>query len=365
MAEIAADASEVLLDKQSLTVALKSSGRLREAQVEEVRVTPIGQGQGLTAELLRVQPTYSTYESNAPRSVIIKRSSGDGPAQDIARSLRFMERECGAYSEIRRTGRLRRPACYHYSLDRDVGDGILFLEDLGGMTPGDQIAGPDEGQTNGALIALASFHAEWWDNDIFNRPTVFPRFNDPSIVAIVQNIYDAARAPFEKNFAKGLPSDFLGILDFIAENMTAFADRLAEPPVTYLHGDFRADNLFFDQKSKTPEIWAIDWQITCVGSAVFDAAYFISQSVDLGGSDSAERTLLETYHKTLISCGVTDYSFERCLLDYRRSVVYGLVYVVIACGFLSEGDERSARLCDKLLERVVPLSVKHFGADLL
>ncbi len=231
--------------------------------------------------------------------------------------------------------------------------------------PGDQIAGTDDSQTSAALKALASFHAEWWEDQTTTQSTHLPRFNDPSIVAIVHNLYETARAPFDQNFAKSLPVDFLTILDDVGKTMGDLADRLAEPPVTVLHGDFRADNLFFDQKGDTPEIWAIDWQISCIGRAVFDAAYFISQSVPLRASHFTERTMLEAYHTALVANGVADYDFEQCHLDYRRSVIYGLVYIVIAGGFLSDGDERSARLCKTLLERAVPLARLHHGADLL
>lgn len=370
MAVAEAESAQTLIDKESLTVALKSGGRLREARVQDIQSTPIGQGQGLTATLLRVTPTYSTHESNAPRSIIVKISSGEGAAQDIARSLRFMERECEAYANIRRSGTLKRPACYHYSLDKERGDGILFLEDLGKLTPVDQIVGTDDGQTSAALKALASFHAEWWDDETIQQSTGrqstgLPWFNDPSIVSTVQKLYEAARPPFDQTFAKNLPVNFLTILDDVANIMKGLADRLAEPPVTMLHGDFRADNLFFDQKNETPVVWAIDWQIACKGCGVFDAAYFISQSVPLRSSQFTERTLLETYHSALIANGVAEYDFEQCLLDYRRSVIYGLVYVVIAGGFLSDGDKRSVKLCETLLERVVPLARTHYGTDLL
>lgn len=365
MADSGQEETEALFDKEALTVALKSGGRLREALVQDITVTPIGEGQGLTSKILRVQPTYTTYESNAPRSIVVKMSGGEGAALEIARALRFMERECEAYANIRRTGKLKRPACYHYSLDVAQGDGILFLEDLGKLSAGDQIIGANEGQAVASLEALASFHADWWGDPALEQPTPLPRFNDPVIVGVVQKLYDTARAPFDGSFAAGLPKEFLNILDDVAVKLAPLADRLAEPPFTVLHGDFRADNLFFDNKQDTPGVWAIDWQIACIGRAVFDAAYFISQSVQLDASDMNERTLLETYHTSLVAIGVPDYTFDQCLLDYRRSLIYALVYVVIAGGFLTDGDQRSARLCEKLLERVVPLALEHHGADLL
>ena len=190
-------------------------------------------------------------------------------------------------------------------------------------------------------------------------------FDDPVIVGTVEKIYEAAWPAFLETYASRLSVRFLGVLERLGAAIGPLAERLASGPVTVLHGDFRADNLFFGGTDGKEAVWAIDWQIACIGTGVFDAAYFLSQSVSADAETASERVLLEGYHQALMAGGVADYPLERCLADYRRAVIYGLVYVVIACGLMGAADARSARLCDALLRRVEPFALEHDTPSLL
>ena len=347
-----------------LTAALTSAGLLRDARIDRVTTSVIGQGHGLTSTVWRVLPTYSTEEPTAPRSFIAKMSSAAEENREIALALRFTDRECRAYTLVDRTGALRRPRCYYHAADRRSGDGVLLLEDLGGLRAEDQIAGMEPARARAALTALASFHADWWQTPGMEQALGLPRFDDPMIVGVVEKIYAAAWPGFLERYAAGLCAGFLRILERLGDAIAPLAGRMAESPVTVLHGDFRADNLFFGEVAGKDAVWAIDWQIACVGAGIFDAAYFLSQSVALEADAAAEQALLEAYHAALVAGGVTGYPLERCRADYSRAVIYGLVYVVIACGLMDATDARSARLCETLLRRVEPLALAHYPATL-
>ncbi|MEA3055453.1 MAG: hypothetical protein QOD30_885, partial [Actinomycetota bacterium] len=49
-------------------------------------------------------------------------------------------------------------------------------------------------------------------------------------------------------------------------------------PLTLLHGDLRADNLFFTP-GPDREVVALDWQIAVTGRAAYDVGYLLAQSV--------------------------------------------------------------------------------------
>ena len=52
---------------------------------------------------------------------------------------------------------------------------------------------------------------------------------------------------------------------------------LAAEPTTMIHGDFRADNLFFEADGS---VAAVDFQLIGTGRGVYDLAYFVTQSLD-------------------------------------------------------------------------------------
>ncbi len=75
-------------------------------------------------------------------------------------------------------------------------------------------------------------------------------------------------------------------------------ERLSEPPLTLLHGDYRLDNLFFDPGAEDPVV-AIDWQICGLGRSPYDIAYFMSQSLSPEDRKVADEQVLRTYYDSL------------------------------------------------------------------
>ena len=75
--------------------------------------------------------------------------------------------------------------------------------------------------------------------------------------------------------------------------------------------------------------------------------------------------LLQTYHRALLDQGVQGYTFEECLLDYRRSILFALVYPVIVCGSLDLANARGHQLATVVLERSVAAILDLHAAELL
>ena len=60
----------------------------------------------------------------------------------------------------------------------------------------------------------------------------------------------------------------------LASNVIRMLDGIAGRPQTLVHGDFRADNLFFGGPDGGQGLAAIDWQVSSRGGGAFDLAYF-------------------------------------------------------------------------------------------
>jgi len=66
-----------------------------------------------------------------------------------------------------------------------------------------------------------------------------------------------------------------------------------------------------------------------------------------------ERDLVRMYHDTLVERGVRGYEFDRCWLEYRRSVMFLIVYSVIAMGSIDLANERGVELFTTILKRTL------------
>ena len=63
--------------------------------------------------------------------------------------------------------------------------------------------------------------------------------------------------------------------------------------------------------------------------------------------------VIHRYHDTLMEHGVSDYSFDQCMEDYRAAAMFCLVYPVISGGSLDLANERGSALVTAMLDRSV------------
>ncbi len=133
-------------------------------------------------------------------------------------------------------------------------------------------------------------------------------------------------------------------------------DRVAEG-VTMIHGDYKLDNLFLGNLPKREEfsgsgLAVIDWQICCKAEGVADLAYHMC-SLDIETRREIEKKALDDYHKTLIANGVKNYPFDTFVIQYRRALLFSLLYAISLAGTADKGNERGMDLCRILLDRTL------------
>ena len=90
------------------------------------------------------------------------------------------------------------------------------------------------------------------------------------------------------------------------------------------HGDYRLDNLFFDD-ART--VTALDWQITMKSVGGYDFAYFVSQSLSAADRRRYLDDLVQTYLATLADAGIS-YPEDQFWFDVRRTLLFCLAYPV-------------------------------------
>jgi thiamine kinase-like enzyme len=137
-----------------------------------------------------------------------------------------------------------------------------------------------------------------------------------------------------------------------AERFVEFAPQalaaLATRPML-LHGDIRADNMFFDGDA----LKIVDFQFVSRGAGVTDIGYLISQGLPTEVRRGHDAELLREYLARLAERGVADYSFDEAWRHYRFAVAYLMLLPVITLVGWDALPERSRALCLKLTERAV------------
>ena len=131
--------------------------------------------------------------------------------------------------------------------------------------------------------------------------------------------------------------------------MPGLLDDLAEEPTTMIHGDFRADNLFFEADGS---VAAVDFQLIGTGRGAYDLAYFVTQSLDRRRRRRARAGALRPLDRRprwRPACPRP--TSPTAWDDYRAAALFCLVYPVVAWRGMDAGDPRQLGLATTMLER--------------
>ena len=342
------------LTAEWLTSALRETNAIAGAKVTSFDVEPdIAAGKGFMGQLARLTLRYDTHEPAAPASLIAKFPTYGPENRAVADLFRLYETETRFYEQLADKVHLRTPRRYYSARCPNCTDFILLMEDLAPARVGDQVAGCSAEQARLAVHELAKFHAAWWESPRLAELDWVWAFNNPVRSAAAVAGYGASWPPFKQIWGKKLPAAFLEMGETFATKIPAQLDRLAAPPVTISHGDYRIDNLFFATPEGGAPLSVVDWQVMTLGNGLFDLAYFMSSAVPPADRRAVEMDLLHDYHDILAEGGVKGYDFDQCLLDYRTGIMFCWQYAVIILGALDTANERGLALFNDVLDRFV------------
>jgi hypothetical protein len=343
-----------------MTEALRSSGTIgADAHVGEVQLDPAGAGVGFMGEVASVGVVYGGNAGEAPARVIVKFPSQSADIRAMMHPTRIYEREHRFYAELADDSPIRTPVIHHVMCEpADVPADekyVLVMEDLSGLTLGDQVAGTTPEQARAALVGLATHHARFWNGAGLEEADFIPIINGPLNQA-GSPIYEASLPGFMEAFGEVIRPELAGFVAGYAAARPGILDALEAMPRTLVHFDFRADNLFFDADGS---VCTIDWQAISQGGGVADVGYFLSQNLTVADRREHEADLLRAYHDALVAGGVSDYSFEQLLTDYPVGVACGWMIPVLAVGSLDFTSERAVTLWTAVIERAQDALVEH------
>src|SRR5215470_2684810 len=148
-----------------LTDVLRGASILRRASVRAVDVRAIGEGLGFLSGRARVTISYDQTEEGAPATVVVKLPASIKEGVDFAESTHAYEREIRFYREVAPRTPIRVPRMFATIMEPANHVFILVMEDLKGLTAGDQVAGMSRAQVLAAARTIAPLHARWWNGD--------------------------------------------------------------------------------------------------------------------------------------------------------------------------------------------------------
>lgn len=342
-----------------LTDILTQAGTIQKAHVTGIQTEPIGIGIGFIGRIVQIRLRYDTIEPDAPHTLVAKFPSTDPKLQRYwQKEPSLYEIENRFYKHIAQHTTLRTPKQYYGAFDHANQKGLLLLEDLTALRPGDQVTGSSRSDAEIIVHDMAHFHADFWENDKLRSIDGLASFNT-NVEGLHQRYLDAWPA-FSTKFADHLTKDIIETNQMVAQHGIAVRNHLATTPQTFVHGDFRSDNLLLDHDA----VVVVDWGGYRKGTCMWDLNQFICQSLTIENRRQHEQSLLTQYLQALQS---RDIPYDTNLFHhhYRATTFITWIKIVRAMSLNTNINTRAQKLANRVVKRVATALCDHYSEDLI
>lgn len=292
---------------------------------------------GFIADILKLTIKTEFDEYNC---ILKYENTNDSSLSFMAKKIDLYEREYYFYEEISKYINVRIPKYYGLVKENENNIGMI-LENLF-MTSNNfkiNLNLNQESIETSLLVVnnMAKMHSFFWDKDL---KKIFPKLNkttDEIFNPFLINFISQKINLFKNKWGNIISCKNIERCDRILNEFTNIQERLAEKNTTFIHGDIKSPNIFYD-KNNNFEPYFIDWQHCGIGKGVQDLIFFIIESFDINNIKLFYPILKNYYYKKIMEYGVKNYSFDEFELDIKDALCYVPYFTAIWFGS-TDNDE--------------------------
>jgi aminoglycoside phosphotransferase (APT) family kinase protein len=314
-------------------------------------------GSGKMGDNLRLELEYD-HSGATPATLVAKLPAADQTARSMAAYTGAYRKEVMFYRELAAIAAIDTPKVYCALVAPDASDFVIVMEDLAPALAGDQLLGESVLRARRALQEAAQLHSAFHGRAQLLQADYITH-NDPDSAAFGEQLLQQNWGGFVDRFGHGLCAGSLAFGEAYVAAHAAWASRF-DGVRTLIHGDFRSENLLFNDSGRTT---TVDWQTLSESSGLADVAYFLGGSLEAELRRSHEAALVEHYRQCLVANGV-DLSAADCWRQYREFAMHGIMITVLGAMF-SAPDPRGERMFLTMAQRHLQQCVDLQAAEFL
>ena len=273
--------------------------------------------QGGTSLTYILTLSYDRRPDHAPQKLLVKLTTDNKNLRDVVGSYDGFQREVHFYETVGSDAGIPIPRCYASGYNADDHSCLLLMDYIDNTCLRDVGDGPVS-DIELAVRKLACFHAKWWRKT--DRLFGVYHEDDPFLLEPRISRTTDALELMRRRYRKDVGNTIVTLLDLWLRSARLLADYTMSLPQTLCHGDFHRRQLLLPVAEGDP-FCVIDWQSVSIDFGPSDLARIILTGLLPGQRKENERTLLTLYHALLLQHGVTDYSFEQFLDQYRLGII--------------------------------------------
>ena len=255
--------------------------------------------------------------------------------------------------------------CYDFDFDRSARQCYFIFEDA--SVTHETEPPKEEAFTvdlyNKIIDEILKLHLQWWEHPSISQPDFLRASGGPlrMIQAATEDISkkyctnwkDKVLPAFASKFKDEFSSEKHELVLRAIEGWeTLYSSRFKQGNrLTLLHGDLHRFNIFYPKNPSTHGLYFADWETYKRGIGPYDLCYLLADETAKRRRE-IEMSLLRYYHNGLKDGGLTDYSWDDCVYDYRLSVI-AILFPTLAWQRLSIFESRLVQFNDWNCEELI------------
>jgi thiamine kinase-like enzyme len=324
-----------------LTNALRQSGVLAKGRVVSVEQRANSAFNSAACHLRAIYSADAT--GNMPRHLFIKRNLAEPWAVRAgAREVAFYQVASAMAPPLSML-----VPCYGASFDATSGDSWLLLRDVsetheGPVTREQSMAGvgvPSDTRLRAIVEALASLHAAWWEHPALGTGALLVSewYRDHEHFTATSGEFASNWTTLRQTSGATLPAATITLYEAAIMSFPHIWNRLlaermaAKRHLTISHGDcYLSQFLCPKPDSLDDATYLIDFQGACGDLPAMDLVFLFATfwTPEQRHEHDRERRFLRLYHDALMRHGISGYSWDELVADYRIALAFMLFYPV-------------------------------------
>ena len=361
--ELPSNVDAVTIDWLNHALRSQSSGLVLDSDITSFSFELLGEGKGFMNQVVRLTVQTALGVTSPDLTMVAKFPSQDPAIQALNDKAGENQRERMFYQEIAGVTEMPTPDLYFAGFDEATGNSLLIIEDLAEARVGDSVEGCSLDDIALAIRSLADFQAKWWNDSAGSQYAWLPRKSKDADFYAQE--YEMSWNLLKEKSLGVMPRRLWEFGQNLGPYVGTIREYLSVSPTTLVHGDYRPDNCFFGNYQDRRPLAIFDWEYCTEGRGVYDLATFLCEALTPKQRAEYEIDFLALYHSLLVDKGISGYSFEQCLLDYRWAYLDLIVFWAVIGGPCDWTSSRAKQYLNNTLERFDAAVHDHECAKLL
>jgi hypothetical protein len=316
-------------------------------------VTAQSVGTGQMGATFRLALHEGEARAQSGATLIGKFTSQDPTSRATGKAQLSYLREINFYQHYGKHVGLPIPKAHYTEIDPDTHAFALIMEDFPSHRAGNQLEPASLGEARLAMAAAAAIHGAYWrdaglDQHVWlNGSRACPPMDVDGLYAILWPAFCDRYQDRISALIKAIGGGYLGRLNQWIANR--------DGPRCLTHGDYRPDNMLFDEANPSKPLVIVDWQTAGVGNGATDIGYYLGTALSPDMRKAHEADLVALWRSALLASGVPEADTKDLWTAYQRDSVAGFVMGVLASMIVVQtprGDAMFLEMCARSAQMV-------------